>query len=126
MKRLYIGAALLAVMLAAGICLTVAFTAIHEPLSSRLQEAQEAAVAGDWEKAADLTEQARQKWEEFRHFTAAVADHEPLEEMDSLFARLEVLCRLREEDEFAADCAQLARLADAMAESQRINWWNLL
>lgn len=126
MKRLYIGAALLAVMLAAGICLTAVFTGIHGPLSEQLQEAQAAAVAGDWEKAADLTARAREKWEKYRHFTAAVADHEPLEEMDSLFARLEVLCQLREEDEFAADCAQLARLADAMAESQRINWWNLL
>ena len=126
MKRLYIGAALLAVMLAAGICLTAIFNSIHEPLSAQLQEAQAAAVAGDWEKAADLTARSREKWEKYRHFTAAVADHEPLEEMDSLFARLEVLCQLREEDEFAADCAQLARLADAMAESQRINWWNLL
>ena len=126
MKRLYIGAGLLAVMLAAGIFLTGAFNAIHEPLQDQLQQAQTAAAAGDWQKAGDLTKQAKEKWEASRHFVAAVADHEPLEEMDSLFARLEVLCLLREEDEFAADCAELARLCEAMAESQRVTWWSLL
>ena len=126
MKRLYIGAVLLAVMLAAGIFLTAAFNGIHEPLSDRLQEAQAAAAAGDWEKAGDLMEQAREKWEKHRRFTAAVADHEPLEEMDSLFARLEALYQLRDAVEFAADCAQLSRLAEAMAESQRLSWWSIL
>ena len=126
MKRLYIGAALLAVMLAGGVVLTAAFTALHEPLGETLRQAQEAAAAGDWETAAELTAQAKNRWEKHRHFVAAVADHEPLEEMDSLFARLEVLCRLREEDEFAADCAELSRLCEAMAESQRVTWWSLL
>lgn len=124
--RLYIGIGLLAVILALGICLTVAFSFLHEPLSEQLDQAKNAAIAGDWKKATALAEDARAKWMKFRHFTAAVADHEPLERMDSLFARLEVLGKLKEEDEFAADCAELARLASAMAESQAIPWWNLL
>lgn len=126
MKRLYIGIALLAIMLAVSICLTAAFSALHEPLSSKLDQAKSAAVAGDWEKATALTSDARASWVQFRRFTAAVADHEPLEQMDSLFARLEVLGQLREVDEFAADCAELSRLATAMAESQAFTWWNML
>ena len=44
MKRLYIGAVLLAVMLALGIFLTAAFKAIHEPLRDNLRQARAAAV----------------------------------------------------------------------------------
>ena len=40
MKRLYIGAGLLAVMLALGIFLTAAFRVIHEPLQDALLRAQ--------------------------------------------------------------------------------------
>ena len=126
MKRLYIGAGLLVVMLAMGIFLMGAFSAIHGPLGGQLRKAREAAVAENWEEAAVCIDQAQESWKKYRHFVAAVADHEPLEEMDGLFARLEVLCHLRQADEFAADCAQLARLCDAMAQSQRISWWNLL
>lgn len=126
MKRLYIGAGLLAVMLALGIFLTTAFRVIHEPLQDALLRAQAAAVEGDWQEATELTGQARQRWEKYRHFVAAVADHEPLEEMDGLFARLEALGRLRVAEEFAADCAELARLCHAMTQSQQITWWSFL
>lgn len=126
MTRLYIGIGLLIVMLVLGICLTMAFSALHEPLAQQLESAQAAAIAGDWEKAMTLAADARAQWRRFRHFTAAVADHEPLEQMDALFFRLEVLGLLREADEFASDCAELSRLATAMAESQQLTWWNLL
>ena len=126
MKRLYIGIALLAVMLALGIVLTMVFTALHAPLTETLEKAQTAAAAGDWETATRLVSDAKEDWTGFRHFAAAVADHEPLEQMDCLFARLEVLGRLRETDEFAAGCAELARLSTAMADSQKLTWWNLL
>ena len=126
MKRLYIGAALLLAMLAIGIFLTVAFTAIHQPLEDLLHQAQAAATAENWKEAQALTEKAQKLWKKSRHFVAAVADHEPLENIDGLFARLEVLCDLEQVEEFAADCAQLSRLCQAMAQSQKLSWWNLL
>ena len=112
MKRLSIGIVFLSVILAIGICVTAAFTALHKPLSDTLQQASEAAISEDWER--------------YRAFTAAVADHEPLEEMDAMFAQLEVLARQRETSDFAALSAQLSRMAQAMADSQSISWWNLL
>ena len=126
MKRLYIGVALLIVMLAIGVFLTMAFMAIHQPLEDLLHQAQAAAMEGNWEKAKELTEKAQNLWKKSRHFVAAVADHEPLEEMDGLLARLEVLGALGQAEEFAADCAQLISLCQAMAQSQKLNWWNFL
>ncbi len=126
MKRMYFGLGLLAVLLAVGIGLTAVFVRLHEPLSGALEQAQKAALAGDWEQAASITEKTHRGWKRFCHFTAAVADHEPMEEMDAMFSRLEVLCQMHQADEFVSDCAELARMAEAMAESQKLVWWNLL
>ncbi len=126
MRRLYVGIGLLAVLLAIGIFLTSAFVGLHEPVKTVLEQAQEAAMEDDWPRAAAITRQAHQEWKRFRKFAAAVADHEPMEEMDAMFHRLEALCRMEQVDEFASDCAELARLAEAMAESQKLVWWNLL
>lgn len=126
MKRLWIGVALLALLLAVGVYLTAAFEALHRPLADKMEAASAAAIAGDWEKAMALTDEARADWKRIRHFTAAVADHEPLEEMDSLFSRLEILGKLELRADFAAECRRLACLAEAIAESQAVTWWNLL
>lgn len=126
MKRMYLGIGLLAVLLAAGILVTVLFTACHDPIRASLEQAAAAARAGDWERASALTERAESAWKRSRCFTAAVADHAPMEEMEAMFARLRQLAQLRQSDEFTADCAQLASMAAAMVESQRISWQNLL
>ncbi len=126
MKRMWIGISLLLVVLLIGIGLTAAFSALHQPLAEKMEQASRAALAEDWEKAETLVEEASAQWERIRHFTAAVADHEPMEEMSSLLAELQVLLTLREKEAFATGCARLAKLAEAMAESQAVVWWNLL
>ena len=126
MRRLYIGVGLLVILLAVGIFITAQFTALHEPLAEKLDAAARAALAENWEEATVLSAEANADWQKMRNFTAAVADHEPLEEMDALFARLEMLGKMEEADEFASDCAQLSRLAVALGQSQAITWWNLL
>ena len=126
MKRMWIGVALLGVLLAAGIGLHYGFDAMHRPLAAQLEAAGEAAVAGNWQEAVATVEAAREKWEHFRPLTAAVADHEPLEEIDGLFSRLQVLAEGRAVTEFAAECRQLDILADAIADTQGLTWWSLL
>ncbi len=126
MKRMYFGLGLLTVLLSVAILLTMVFVRLHDPLPEALERAQNAALAGDWEEAAAVTEKVHKQWKRFCHFTAAVADHEPMEEMDAMFARLEVLCRMHQADEFVSDCAELAKMAQAMTESQKLVWWNLL
>lgn len=126
MKRLWIGIGFLIFLLAAGIVISALFSSIHSPIAQSLQKASEAALSGDWDTASALTEQASRNWKKHLTFTAAVADHEPLEEMDALFAQLEVLLQLRETEDFAALSRQLSRLAQAMADSQSFYWWHFL
>ena len=126
MKRLWIGVIVLVLVLAVGIGITVAFHRLHQPLAAQVEAAGMAALAGNWPQAEENLRTARRDWERIRHFTAAVADHEPLEEMDGLFVRLQVLARLKKVSDFAAECGQLATLARAIAQSQAFTWWNLL
>ena len=126
MKRLWIGLILLFLMLAGGIGLTVSFNRLHQPVASQMEAAGMAALAGNWSQAEEKLLAAKKDWEKIRHFTAAVADHEPMDEMDGLFVRLQVLARMKNASDFAAECGQLASLARAMAQSQAFTWWNLL
>ena len=126
MKRLWIGIAFLAVMLAVGIFLTVLFDRIHTPMAEDLQRASELAMEDNWEKATALTRQARADWKMYREFIAAVADHEPLEKMEYLLDQLQVYADLRRTADFAATCVELGAMTEAMLESQSITWWNFL
>ena len=126
MKRLYIGIGLLLFFLIAGILLTFCFCRIHAPLAETMEEASRQALNGNWENAISLAQSARERWETYRNFTAAVADHEPLEEMDMLFSQLDIYAKLRLSVEFADICTRLSQMAAAMEESQAFTWWTLL
>lgn len=123
MKRLWIGVAVLLVLLAAGIFLTATFSSIHTPLADTLSKAATHARNGDLDAAGAEIQDAQSQWDACRRFSAAVLDHRLLEEMEELFAQLEFT-----EDPYvmAALCARLSSRAAEMAESQAITWWNLL
>ena len=55
-----------------------------------------------------------------------MTDHEALEAADAQFARLEVLEHIRESAPFAAACAELSALFDALADVQDLNLWNMM
>lgn len=126
MRRLWLGVALLAILLLLGLGTTRAMDRIHPTAAGELTQAGAAALEGDWEQARSLSRSAQARWQERWHFTAGVADHGPMEEIDSLMAQLEVYARLEEEKDFAALCFQLSRLLKAMGEAHSFTWWNLL
>ena len=125
-QRFWIGILVLAVMLVSGIWLTALFGRIHRPMALELRKAASAAQAQDWEKATALAEKARADWEQYRYLISASADHEPLEQMEYLLDQLEVYAADRHKADFATLCIRLANLAEAMADTQQIRWWNLL
>lgn len=126
MKRFWIGIALLAVLLIAGSIISYAMHTIHTHTAALLEQAAEAAQNQDWKTATQMAELAQAHWQNWRHFTAAFADHVPMDELDGLFAELAVLTQAQEMPNFAATCAHLAKLAQAMADSHSLYWWNLL
>jgi hypothetical protein len=126
MKRLWFGLAILAVLLASGYLILNRLDKIHAPIAADLEQAAAAALREDWDTALDLAQHATIRWEKFHRFTAAFADHTPMDELDSLFAELNIYARMQENPHFSATCAHLRFLTTTIADSHRLTWQNLL
>ena len=126
MKRLWLGVAVLAVFLAASLLLSWYLPGLHREIAQELSAAAKAVEKSDWEEATRLAGGAKQRWERCRHFVASFTDHEPLENMDSLFEELEIYRTEKLPIDYAATCIQLSQLCLAIAESHCLTWWNLL
>lgn len=125
MKRGWIGSGLLAVLLIISLLVTWCMDRFHQPVAEELERAADYALAEDWENADALVRRARADWDKHWSFSAAFADHEPMEDIDALFAQTEVYRKIRDEAAFAAACAELARQVEAMGEAHGITWRNL-
>ena len=126
MKRFWIGVAILAILLATGIGTTVFAVRTHTGIAEHLKQASEAALRGKWEEACTFSLDAKKQWESIRHGTAAIADHEPMEEIDDFFAQMEIYLLTRQQIPFATCCASLSVLTNAIGEAHAVNWWSLL
>ena len=126
MKRCWFGLGLLIILLILSIAVTVYMESIYQPLSDTAAGAAAQALAGDWEGAVQLLRQTRHDWQRHWKSSAAFADHAPMENINALFAQLEVSAALRDEADFAALCAHLSAELDAMGEAHGFTWWNLL
>lgn len=126
MLRLWIGIGILAILLAMGIGLLWGSGVFFEELSQDLQQAGDFALAGNWQAAGEKVEKSREKWEAYRPFWASFTDHEPVEQMQNLFAQLELYRTRQLEVEFAAVCRNLVHVAEAIDESHSLRWWSVL
>ena len=126
MKRSMTGITILIFLLILSVLIAAAMHKIHYRISDLLEQAQQAADAEDWPGADRLARQAEAQWQQYHHFTAAFADHTPMDELDGLFAELMVFLEERESPHFASTCARLSLLAQSMADSHGLQWWNVL
>ena len=125
MNRFWLGVGLLVLFLVAGIWSTVFLDTVHEPISETLEQATEQIIAGDLDEGIRLSQQARQKWRSCWGVTALVIDHDPVEQIDALFAQMEVCGKAGFEEEFAAACASASALIRAVSNAHGFTWWNL-
>ena len=100
--------------------------ALQCPIAGELTQAAGAGARSDWDAARLHQETAQRGWRKYWCLTAAFADHQPMEDADSLFARLPVYAAGGDSTEFSACCRELARRVQAIADAQRLTWWNLL
>lgn len=125
MKRSWIGFLLLVLLLLGSLLVTKIMVDIHEPLESRLLQAAQMAMDGDWHQAEDLFQHAEEDWTKNTRFRSCFADHNPVEEIDASFATLQVICVARDAVAFAGGCRSLARQVAAVGEAHELVWWNL-
>ena len=123
MNRFWIGSALLAVLLVLGLWVSSRMDRTLLPLAEILEEASQAALAGDVDKSLTLAQTAKNQWDTAWQRTAVFSDHTPMDEIDGIFAQLSSY--RTDAAHLSADCAQLATLLRAVAEAHSPTWWNV-
>lgn len=126
MKKFIIGITVLSLLLIAGLLVAKSTEEMYKPIISLLDDAANTALTGDFEDAKQQAQNAKHLWDQRKNATATVADHTPMEEIDHLFAEAEIYARTEEVPHFAACCAQLAAMVQAMGDAHALNLWNLL
>ncbi len=126
MRRLILGIVILGLLLSGSWAISWALDAVHSPVAQQLEQAADAADREDWAAAERLAQAAQAQWDRYWRFTAAVADHTPMDQLDGLFGELTVYLEHREQPHFSASCKHLAQLATAMADSHCPSWWNII
>ena len=126
MKRILTGLSILIVLLILSVAISAGMHKVHYRISDLLQQAEQAASADNWQDADRLARYAAGQWQQYRRFTAAFADHTPMDELDGLFAELLVFLEEQEVPHFTSICARLSLLSQSMADSHSIRWWDVL
>lgn len=127
MEKRWIGGALvLVVLLALGLWIGSSMETLHRPVIHDLEQAAQAALTGDMAGAQIYMNRAGSVWSQNRWLTAAVVDHSPMEEIDSIFSQLESYGAAGDRVSFAAWCCRAASLVSAMGEVNSLTWQNLL
>ena len=120
MSRFRIGAGLLVLLLVVCVWSQLRMSQIQKPIAAEVALAEDYAVREDWPAAAAAVSEAKAAWEENHTFVASLADHQPMEDIEGLFARLHAY-ETEDRSEYAALCAEIARRIRAVAEAQELS-----
>ena len=126
MKRIWIGIMLLSVLLVAGFWLSGFMKEAHLPVAQDLRRAGALALEEQWERAEAYASRGQALWKKKWPVTAAIADHEPMDEIDALFAQLKTYGKTRDSAAYSAVCGHLGSLLEALSQGHRCKWWNLM
>ena len=127
MKRLWIAGGLLIFILAASLINNWVLAGITGEMTDLLREAESCYEAGDILKAVELTQEARQKWEDASGYLYIVLRHT---ESDAVLVRftetLQYLNCGEPGGEYAAANASLIAQIELLHEMEQLNLKNLL
>ena len=126
MARGWLGAGILVVFLIFGLMLSGVTDKAHLHTGELLEQAAEKALSDNLAEGIPLGAEAKKRWEKQWFLTAAIADHSPMDEVDALFAEMEIYASTGEAPHFAACCKELSQRLEAIADAHRFSWWNVL
>lgn len=125
MMRIWLGVGILVLFLILGLATSTIMENAHLPTCEMLEQAVEKTAKGDFDGAVNLGMAAKRRWDRHWNGTASVADHSPMDDVDALFAEMEIYAQTEEQPHFAACCNELVRRLTAMAQAHTFSWWNI-
>lgn len=126
MKRLWIAAALLAVLLAGTLVNAWYVQSLCDSLTERLDTAQQLARAERWKQASELTRQVYQDWQKHHFYLHSVLRHSDTDQILRSFRSVLQYLDIQELDQYAAANADLLAQLELLAEMEQASVVNVL
>ena len=126
MRRLWIALAILAGIFAASLAGARWLDSFTGTLSGLLENAGQAARAGDWETAAALTSQADRTWQDHSGGLHVLLRHADIDQVHVSFQEVLQLLDRRANEEYAAANARLLVQLFLLREAEQLTLQNLL
>lgn len=122
MKYLWIGAAILAVLLVVCLCVNEKLAEATQAVEKELQSAESFAAAHDFDHAAEHAKKAADEWDTHLRFFASVLCHDETDEITAGLAELQVV----EDAEFLQSVSTLLARLSHISEMDRPFLHNIL
>lgn len=126
MGRIWFGISLLGLLLVLGIGVSSLMERNHLPYSAQLEQAASLSASGLLSEAEGIVRDVQAQWDARTAFLSVLADHEPMEEIEGLFAQLESYADTGDAISYASTCACLSRMMQALGRSHSLDLKNLL
>ena len=126
MKRLYIAAALLALLLGASLANGVYAEKITGDMREQLRQAQTHAEQEDWGKAEALTRQVYEDWQSRHFYFHTTMRHSDTDQVLRAFRTVLEYLKLQEPDQYNAANADLMAQLELLAEMEQATVTNVL
>ena len=126
MKRLWIAAALLVLLLAASLANARYVQNLTQGMRDQLHQAQALAEQGNWDRADALTRQAYQSWQGHHLYLHTTMRHSDTDQILRTFRSVLEYLKLQEPDQYNAANADLMAQLELLAEMEQPTVVNVL
>lgn len=126
MKRLWIAAGLLALLLAASLTNAWYAQKLTGNMGERLRQAQTLTGQGNWDRAEALTRQVYEDWQDHHFYFHTLMRHSDTDQVLRAFRQVLEYLRLREPDQYNAANADLVAQLELLAEMEQASVVNVL
>ena len=126
MKRLWIAAALLALLLAASLTNAWYAQKLTGNMGERLRQAQTLTGQGNWDRAEALTRQVYEDWQDHHFYFHTLMRHSDTDQVLRAFRQVLEYLRLQEPDQYNAANADLVAQLELLAEMEQATVVNVL
>lgn len=126
MKRVYIAAVFLLVILIGTISHSIYIDSFTQELTGLLTEAETKAGQGDWDGAEALTQTAREKWESHETYLHILLRHSETDTIYSGFREATQFIQCQEPEEYFASNSRLISALELLSEAEQLTVKNVL
>lgn len=126
MRRLWIAAAILLVMLVSTLGNSFYLNQLMDGYKQHLTSAHQSAVQGSWDNAAQLTEQVEEDWQEHDFYLHVMLPHKDIDAIHLTFREVREYLELEETDQYTAANARLIAQLGLLGEMEQLNVKNIL